>query len=118
MAVLGRLVVDGVRQVELLDNYTGPQIEVLMDDLHQLVGALGAGAVRLDKDAEWLCNADGIRQLHQAATGEFGEHEGFGDPSCEIGGRTIDLGVVLAREGTPTVSAPTAVGVDNNFSAC
>ena len=28
------------------------------------------------------------------------------------------FGVVLAREGTTTVSTPTAISVDNNFSAC
>lgn len=40
VTVLGGLVVDGVGQVELLDNYTGAEIEVVVDDLNKLIGGL------------------------------------------------------------------------------
>lgn len=41
VAVLGRLEVDGLGQVELLDNDTGSQVKVVTDDLDQLVRRLG-----------------------------------------------------------------------------
>jgi hypothetical protein len=37
VAVLGRLEVDGVRKVELLDNDTRSQVKVVLDDLHKLI---------------------------------------------------------------------------------
>lgn len=40
MSVLCGLVVDGVGEVEFLDNDTGPQVEVLVDDLHKLFRGL------------------------------------------------------------------------------
>ncbi len=44
-------------------------------------------------------------------------HERLGDPAGKIRGGTVDLGVVLAREGSASVSSPTAVGVDDDLSA-
>ena len=49
VTVLGSLVVDGVGQVQFLDNDTWSHIEVLPDNLHQLVTALLACAVRFNE---------------------------------------------------------------------
>ena len=47
VAVLGRLVVDRLDEVELLDDHTRTHVEVVADDFHQLLGALVGRAVGL-----------------------------------------------------------------------
>ena len=37
MTVLGGLAVNGFRQIQLLDDDSGPHIEIIFDDFHKLV---------------------------------------------------------------------------------
>lgn len=60
VAVSGRGVVDGVRQVELLDDDSRAQVKVIPDNLDKLLRRLLRGSVRLDKERQRLGNADGI----------------------------------------------------------
>jgi len=63
VAVLRRLEVDRLSQIQLLDNDTGTQVEVVTDDLDQLSRSLLRSAVMVDVDGEGLGNTDGVRQL-------------------------------------------------------
>jgi hypothetical protein len=117
VAVLGRLVVDGVRKVKLLDNDTGPQVKVVLDNLHKLIRVLVRGPVGLNEERERLRNTNGVRQLDKGATGELGSDERLGNPASEVGGGTVDLGVVLSGEGTTTVGSPATVRVDDDLAA-
>ena len=45
------------------------------------------------------------------------KHLRLGDPAASVGGRAVDLGRVLAREGAATVGSPASVGVDNDLAA-
>lgn len=49
VAVLGRLAVDGLGEVQVLDDDTGTHVEVLADDLNELVGGLVRGAVEIGR---------------------------------------------------------------------
>jgi hypothetical protein len=91
VAVLGCLAVDGVGEVEFLDDDTGAEVKVLEDDLNELVGGLIGGAVGLDEDGEGFGDTDGIGELDECAAGKLGVDERFGDPAGEVGRRTIDL---------------------------
>ena len=117
VAVLGGLAVDGVDEVELLDNDTGAHVEVGLDDLDELGGALVGGAVGLDEDGERLSDTNGVGELDKGTAGELGADERLGDPAGEVGSRAVDLAVVLAGEGTTTVSTPATVGVNDNLAA-
>ena len=117
MTVLGGLSVDGLGKVKSLDNDTRTQVEVVPDDLDQLLGALVRGAVALDEDGERVSDTNGVGELDKRTTSELGADKGLGDPAGHVGGRTVDLGVVLAREGTTTVSTPATVGVDDDLTA-
>jgi hypothetical protein len=55
--------------------------------------------------------------LDEAPPADAGLDQGLGDPSGGVGGRPVDLGVVLAGECAATVSAPAAVGVDDDLAA-
>ena len=117
MAVLGGLKVDGLGKVELLDNDTGAEVEVVADDLDKLIGVLLRGAVGVDVDRQGLSDTDGVRKLDEGTTGEASGDEGLGDPAPDVGGRAIDLGEVLAGEGATTVGTPATVGVDDDLAA-
>lgn len=75
VAVLGRLEVDGLGKVELLDNDTGAEVEVGADDLDELIRVLLRGAVGVDVDRQGLRNTDGVRELDEATAGEAGGDE-------------------------------------------
>lgn len=117
MTVLGSLEVDGLGQVELLDNDTRTQVKVVADDLDQLVRGLLRGAVGVDVDRQGLGDTNGVRQLNQGTAGQTSSDQRLGDPATDVGSRTIDLGEILAGEGTTTVGTPTTVGVDNDLTA-
>lgn len=117
VTVLGSTVVDRVGEVELLDNDTGTEVEVLADDLDELVRRLVGGTVGLDEEREGLSNTNGVGELDETAASETSLNQGLGDPAGEVGSGTVDLGVVLSGESTTTVSTPTTVGVDNDLTA-
>lgn len=117
VAVLGGLAVDRLDQVELLDDDTRTHVEILVDDLDKLFGAAVGSAVGLDEDGERLGDTDGVGELHESAASELGVDEGLCDPAGEVGGRAVDLAVVLAGESTTTVGTPATVGVDDDLAA-
>lgn len=116
VTVLGCLVVDGVGQVELLDNDTGTEVKVLVDNLNKLLRGLFRCAVGLDKEREGLSDTNGVRELDKSTAGQLGGNERLGDPARKVGSGAVDLGVVLSRESTTTVGSPTAVGVDDDLT--
>ena len=91
VSVLGRLAVDGLDEVELLDNDTGPEVKVLVDDSDELFRSLVRGSIGLDEYRQRLGHTDSVRELHKGAAGEAGSDERLCDPSCEISGRAVDL---------------------------
>jgi hypothetical protein len=117
VTVLGSLEVDWLSQIKLLDNHTGSQVEVRVDDGDEFVGREVGGTVGIDEDGEGFCNTDGIGDLYECAAAEFGVDEGLGDPAGGVGRRAIDLGEILARKGTTSVSTPSSVCVDDDLSA-
>lgn len=117
VTVLGGLEVDGVDEVELLDDDTGAEVEVVLDNLDELVGGALRGAVCLDEEREGLGDTDGVGQLHECATCELGLNQGLGDPARKVRGGTVDLGVVLSGESTTSVGTPATVGVDDDLTS-
>src|SRR5205085_7476812 len=59
----------------------------------------------------------GIGDLDLALAREAGGDDVLGDVTRGVGGRAVDLGRVLAREGTAAVRAGAAVGVDDDLAA-
>ncbi|CAN0538354.1 unnamed protein product, partial [Ectocarpus sp. 12 AP-2014] len=79
VAVGSRLAEDGLSQLKVAQQAAGPQVEVVVDDLHELlVGLAGAGlggAVRVHVDGKRVGDADRVGQLHQHAVAEAGVYE-------------------------------------------
>ena len=117
VAVLGSLEVDGAVQVELAHNDTRTEVKVAADDLDELSRGLVRGAVSVDIDGQRLSNTNGVGELDKGTAGKASVDQRLGDPAADVGSRTVDLGEVLAREGTTTVGTPATVGVDNDLAA-
>lgn len=60
MAVLRRLEVDGLRQVELAHDDARAHVEVLANDLNELIRGLFGGAVRIHVDGQGFSNTNGV----------------------------------------------------------
>src|SRR3546814_20389594 len=63
------------------------------------LGDLG-GAIAVHVDRQRLGDADGIGDLDRSALGETGGDHVLCQVARPVGGRAVDLGGVLAREGT------------------
>jgi len=117
MTVGGGLLVDGVLELEVLDDSARAKVEVLFDDLQQLLLALRRRAVAENGNGEGLGDTDGVGDLDQNALAESSLDEGLGDPAGGVGGGAIDLGEVLSGEGATTVGAPSTVSVDDDLTS-
>jgi len=117
MTVSGGLLVDGVLQLEVLDDSAWAEVEVLLDDIQKLLLALCRRTVAEDGDGEWLGDTDGVGDLDQDASAESGLDEGLGDPAGGVGGGAIHFGEVLSGESATTVGAPSSVSVDDDLTA-
>jgi hypothetical protein len=115
----GRLAHDRATQVQIANDTARAQVKVVLDHFREpsIVLAFHDGAVAVHVDGEGVRHTNGVRDLDQGAATEFRGHDGLGGPARGVGGGTIDLGRVLAGEGTTTVGAPTAVGVDDDLAA-
>lgn len=66
-------------------------------------------------DAQGLCDTDAVCDLHHCSLAESVGHQVLGDPPSSIGSRPVDLGWVLARESTSSVSSPTSVSISDDL---
>jgi len=110
--------VDGAGEIELFNDLTGAEIEVVKDDLEEVAIslALSNSAVRVDVNGERLCDTDGVGDLDKAAAAELSSNEGLGNPASSVSSRAVDLGRILTGEGTTTVSTPTTVSINNDLT--
>ena len=115
----GGLLVDWSLQIELLDDGSWSEAEVVLDDSDEIVigHTLLDGSVRVDVDGEWVSETNGVGDLDEASVGEAVGNDGLGDVSSVVGSRSVDLGLILSGESTSTMWAPSTIGVDNNFSS-
>lgn len=118
VAARGGLLVDGAAEVEVAGEDTGAQVEVLQDNGEDLRVGAGASAVGVDVDREGLGHTDGVGDLDQGAGSEAGSDDGLGDPAGSVGARAVDLGGVLAGEGTTSVGSPASVGINDDLASC
>lgn len=116
VAVLCGSVVNWLSKIKLLNDDAGPHVEVVTNDLDEFVRSLVRSAVCLYEQGERFSHSDSIRELDKATSSQLGVDKGFGDPACEVCSRTINLGIVLAREGSSTMCAPTTISIDNDLT--
>src|SRR5208282_432589 len=87
---------------------------------HQIWNQLGIdllGSESIHQDADGIGNTDRVGELHFAAVGEAGGYDVLGDVARHVGGRTIDLGRILAAESAAAVTTHATVCVDDNLAS-
>ncbi len=117
VTIRSSLLVDRASELEIADDATGAEIEVLEDDLEELRVGLSTSAIRVNEDGQRLGDTDGIGDLNDASLGQLGGDERLGDPAGSISGRAVDLGGVLSGEGTTTVGAPTTISINDDLAS-
>ena len=117
---IGRsLLVDGFAQLQALLDGGGAHVE----DFLELQGNLcvthvdTARAIGIDIEAHGLSLTDGVGYLHQHLAGDAGSDGILGDVTCGVSSTAVHLARVLAAEGTATMCAMTAIGVDDDLAA-
>jgi hypothetical protein len=108
-------------QVQVTNDATGSEVEVVLDNLSQilvrLVGSGEASAVRVNEDRKGMRKTNSVTELNKASVAKASVHQRLGDPSGSVSSRSIDLGGVLTGEGTSSVGTPTSIGINDNLSA-
>ncbi len=117
VAAGGRFAVDRPSQVEVLDDSRRGEREVLLSPIRRSrASSILAGSLGVDVDAHRFGNADRVGELHFAAVRQSGGDDVLGHVAGHVGGAAVDLGGILAAEGTAAVAAPAAVGVDDDLA--
>ena len=108
-------------QVQVTNDATGSEVEVVLDNLGQilvsLVGSGEASAVRVNEDRKGMRKTNSVTELNKASVAKASVHQRLGDPSGSVSSRSIDLGGVLTGEGASSVGTPTSIGINDNLSA-
>lgn len=71
----------------------------------------------IGKERQRLRHADGVGQLDGAARGEPGADHVLGQLVGEIGGRSINLGRILAAEAAAAMRCHAVIGIDDDHAA-
>jgi len=115
VTVSGSGCVDGASHVELSDKASGLEVEVLHDDANAFF--VVSGAVGVNEHGHGIRDTNGVRNLNKCASAKLGGNKRLGDPSAVVGGRAIDLGRVLTREGSSAVGTPSTVGINDDLTS-
>lgn len=75
MTVLRCAAVDRLDEIELFDDDTRSQVEVVKDDLDKFMRGFVRSAVGFNKDGEWFGDPNGVGQLDEGTASEFGIDE-------------------------------------------
>src|SRR5450830_1891696 len=116
VAVSSGLLIDRAQQIEHLHDAFWTQVKVFQHQFSQLFVADLAGAEGGHHDRSRLGDTDRVRHLDLATRGQAGYHDVLGEITAGIGGRTVDLGRILARERAAAVRSCAAVGVDDDLA--
>jgi len=111
-----RLAIDRATEVEVLDDAAWGQREDLANEVANLAVGNLAGAEGINVNADRFANADGVGELYFALLGEASSDDVLGNVASHVSSAAIDLGWVLAAESATAVTAPTAVGIDDDLT--
>lgn len=69
------------------------------------------------EETDWLCYSNRITNLQLTFLTELARYDIFSKISCHIGCTSINLGWILSRESSSTVSSHTTITIYNDFSS-
>ena len=98
MSKRSSLEIDWSLQLQIAHYDTRAQVKVVLHDLQDLLVGFRSSSIGVDEQGHWVGNTNGVGDLHEAAVGQTGSHDGLSDPAGSVGSRAIDLSWVLSRE--------------------
>ncbi len=113
----GRFLEDRATKLKMLDDSGGCQRKVLSNQFAKLRVVDLARSFGIDMHTDRLGDTDCVSELNFAAVSQPGGDDVLGHVAGHVGSRSVDLGRVLAAEGTTAVTTPTTVGVDNDLAS-
>jgi hypothetical protein len=118
VSISSGLLVDRAGELEVTDDASRAEIEVVEDDRKEIRVGLSSldSAIGINEHGEGLGDSDGIGDLDQAAASELRGNEGLSDPTNSVSGRAIDLGGVLSGESTASMGTPTSIGINDDLA--
>ncbi len=99
------LFVDRSEQIEVLDDRSGTQVEVLLYQFCDLIIGDFACTECIYQNGNGMCNADGVSQLYFAVACDAGGNDVLCNVSSHVGRASVNLCRVLAGERTAAVSS-------------
>src|SRR5512135_3337984 len=108
--------VDRARQTKMLPDAAWAQIHDLPERVLELVLGDLPRAVQIDIERERLRHADRVGDLERAAVGKPRRYDILGEIARGVSSRTVDLGRVLAREGTAAMRRRPTVSIDDDLA--
>src|SRR5256886_11489345 len=116
VAVGGRRSINGIAQIQRLDDPAGGQIEDFAYCRLECVLRHGPRPERIDHDGDGLGDADRVSNLGLAPLRESRGHNVLGHPTHGVRRGAIDLRGILAAERAATMPRHTTVAVDDNLA--
>ena len=75
------------------------------------------GTIAINMNTKRLGDSDTVSNLNHASFTESICTEIFGNPSCSISSRSVDFSAIFTRESTSSVTSPSSISINNDFSA-
>src|SRR5258708_2614868 len=117
MTIVGCLPVDWAQEIQLSDDSCRLEVEYLLHSFLNFYFVYLRGSKRVNAYADRIGIADGIGELNFTPIGQTRRYHVLSNVPAHIRRRSIYFRRIFTRKRAATVSAHSAVGVDNNFSS-
>src|SRR3974390_1611142 len=117
MSVRRSRLIDRLGQIQCLDDGLWRELEGFANQGRAFLFRDSSGAEGVDHDRNRLGHTDGVSELHFRARCQTRGNYVLGDIARHVACRTVHLGWIFAGKRAATVTAVTAVGVDDNLAA-
>src|SRR5437773_4485397 len=116
MPVVGCVAINRPQQIELLDDFSGLEIENFPDCALQFFLIHFAGAESINANTHWLGVTDGISELDFASIRQAGCDDILGDPAAHVSCAAIYLRRVFSGKRSAAVPSHSAVAITDNLA--
>ena len=118
MSVSRGLFINWAAQAEHFNYSGGAQVEVFFNELFDKLLVNFSRVVSFDANRNRISDADSIGKLNFALVSQARRDNIFSNVTSRISRAPVNFCGVFTAESSASMTRPTAVSVDDNFSAC
>ena len=108
--------VDWFSKLKEINNSLRTEIKMCLNSLKDQFFLYFCSSEILQEETDWLFYSNCITNLQLTFLTKCARYDIFSKISCHIGRTSINLGWILSRESSSTVSSHTTITIYNNFS--